>query len=296
MTNPMTNALTTRVIAIALLGAVSGPVLGAQGNAVACATAQDSLAAGAFLRSAVLELGQCGPNGANALASLISQSAGAQLDGSGRFMVQVSLAGYVRSPVVVNAAITVAQGIGNSQIARLTAFKVLLAEFNSSAGMTPAAPGDAPEACSLTVGGSGTTPDYDAGLTPEVVQQMMSVASAVYHNAADDPVIRSAAFCLRRATHTQTPYPVATSLITLSYVCADKFKVHNANPEDVQVTWNSYHVPPNARTTAPILTHGNLFVGSMTDAYFRTDSIATARLYYGTSLIQTRANGGTACP
>lgn len=283
--------------ATAALFAAAIPVTGtAQGNPTACAAAQDSLNAGVFVWSGTLELRQCGSTGASVLATLIAQSATAPLDSSFRFERLRGLAQFIVSPVVTSAAIGVAEGTGNTQVARVSAFQILLYEYDNSQGLVPATPGQPPESCQAAMGGAGPTPTYNAGLSPQVVQQMMAAASAVYYNASDDGVVRSAAYCLRRALHYSTPYPVNTSLITLTYVCSDLFKVHNSNPDPVPLSWNTYHVPPNARTTAPILTSGQIWGTPNGDMTFRTDSIATARLYYGTTLIQTRANGGTGCP
>lgn len=284
-------------IALTAFFATGIPIAGgAQGGPTPCSAAQDSLVAGVFLWTGTLELAQCGAAGATLLATLISQSATAQLDTSFRFDRLIGLARNIVSPDVATAALTVAQGTGNTQIARVTALQILLAEYDNSQGLEPAAPGDPVENCQFFMGTTRTTPTYSAGLTPQVLQQMMAGASAVYHNANDDPVVRSAAFCLRTSLHHSTAYPVNTSLITLSYVCSDQFKVHNTNPEAVPLSWNSYHVPPNTRTVAPILTSGQIQAPPNGDMTFRTDSIATARLYYGTTLIQTRANGGTSCP
>ncbi len=186
-------------------------------------------------------------------------------------------------------------GSGNSRAARLNAFQVLLVQFSNVAALIPSTPGTPPESCGLLPGANVPTYDYDVGLSTAVVQQMMSVATTVYRAAGDDPVVRSAAFCVRQALHSSTDYPVNPSLITLSFVCGDRFRIHNGNAEVVPVTWNSYHVPASARSPTTILTSGGLSVAPNADAFFRTDSIATARLYYRTTLLQTRANGGTAC-
>ena len=123
----------------------------------------------------------------------------------------------------------------------------------------------------------------------------MTLASAVYHNANDDPVVRSAAYCVRQALHSNFSFPITTSLITLTYVCGDKFRIHNGNAEFADLTWNTYNVPPNARTLAPTLTSGGTSVPGNSDGYIFTDNAATARLYYHSQLIQTRANAGTVC-
>jgi hypothetical protein len=288
--------LITRTTLIALFAIGVPLAAAAQGSPTPCSAAQDSLNAGVFLWNGTLELAQCGSAGATSLATLINQSATAPLDTSFRFGRLLGLARDIVSPVVTTAALAVAQGTGNTQIARVTAFQILLAQYDNSQGLQPAALGDQVENCQFFVGTTRTTPTYNAGLTPQVLQQMMAGASTVYHNAGDDAVVRSAAFCLRTSLHHSTAYPVNTSLITLSYVCSDQFKVHNTNPEAVPLSWNTYHVPPNARTVAPTLTSGQILAPPNGDMTFRTDSIATARLYYGTTLIQTRANGGTGCP
>ncbi|MGH7653187.1 MAG: hypothetical protein ACREN6_00860, partial [Gemmatimonadaceae bacterium] len=170
-----------KLVIAALLGLVAPLSMRAQGNPAACAAAQDSLNAGAFLWTGVLELDQCGASGAITLASLITQSASAQLDSSQRFNRLIGLASSIISPAVANAAVSVAQGTGNTQVARVTALRVLLAEFNNAEGLVPGGPGQSPEACTLLVGGVGTDAVYNAGLPPTTLQQMMSAASALYH-------------------------------------------------------------------------------------------------------------------
>jgi len=288
--------LLARTTLAALFATATPFAVAAQGNAAACAAAQDSLNAGAFLSTGTLELGQCGSAGANLLATLITQSATAPLDTSFRFGRLLGLARYIVSPLATTAAIAVAQGTGNTRIARVTALQILLTEYDNSQGLQPATLGAPVENCQLYMGAGHTTPTYDAGLGQQVLQQIMAAASAVYYSASDDGVVRSAAYCVRSALRHSTPYPVNTPLVTLTYVCSDQFKIHNANPESFLLSWNSYHVPPNARTIAPILTSGHIQTAPNGDVFFRTDSIATARLYYGTTLIQTRANGGTGCP
>jgi hypothetical protein len=200
----------------------------------------------------------------------------------------------VRSPSIVSSALAVAQNPANAQIARVTAFQVLVSQFNNLFVFDAPMAGARIEACALGTGRSLAIL-YDGGLSTSQSQQIMSLASSIYHSTTDDPIVRSAAYCARTALNTSFPFPINTSLVTLTFVCGDKFRVHNGNVERAELTWNSYHVPPNARTTATVLTRGFTAVDGNTNGYIRTDSIATARLYYHGQLIQTRANAGTAC-
>jgi hypothetical protein len=205
-------------------------------------------------------------------------------------------AGQLRSPGIVSAAIAVAQATANTQVARVAAFEVLVRQYNNIYVFNTPTPGSAIESCALSsTGGYDWHYKYDGGLPTTLAQQIMTLASAVYHNTSDDPVVRSAAYCVRSALHQSFPFPINTALITLTFVCGDEYRIHNGNAEFADLTWNTYHVPPNVRTVAPTLTNGVRSVPGNADAYIRTDSIATTRLFYKGQLIQTRANGGSAC-
>jgi hypothetical protein len=279
---------------LASMSIVTSPMAAQRTDAATlCKIAQDSIAAGAFTSNATTGLLYCGSSAATVLSTLISQSGSSQ--DAGRFSLINRIAPQIRSQSIVNSALTVAQTVGNTQASRVASFQVLAAEFNNIFQFASPTPGAPIEACALSGSGGNSAYYYDEGLARSLGQQIMTLASAVYHNTNDDPVVRSAAYCVRQALHSNFPFPINTSLITLAYVCGDKFRIHNGNAEFADLAWNTYNVPPDVRPPAPTLTSGGTSVPGNSDGYIFTDNAGTARLYYQSQLIQTRANSRTVC-
>jgi len=89
-----------------------------------------------------------------------------------------------------------------------------------------------------------------------------------------------------------SPPPVNTSLITLTYVCGNKFKVRNANPVAVPLTWNLINHTQTGALTVPAISAG----GEPGSGFIITQEKRTVRLYYTGQLIRTTPNGSAACP
>lgn len=83
------------------------------------------------------------------------------------------------------------------------------------------------------------------------------------------------------------PPPVNTALITLTYVCGNKFKVRNSNPVAVPLTWNLINHTQTGSLTVPAISPG----GEPGTAFITTIEKRTLRLYYNGQLIATVANG-----
>ncbi|MDZ4865241.1 MAG: hypothetical protein SGJ01_17615 [Gemmatimonadota bacterium] len=89
-----------------------------------------------------------------------------------------------------------------------------------------------------------------------------------------------------------SPPPVNTSLITLSYVCGNKFKVRNSNPVAVPLTWNLINHTQTGALTIPAIAAG----GVPGSGFIITQEKRTVRLSYTGQLIRTTPNGNTVCP
>lgn len=89
-----------------------------------------------------------------------------------------------------------------------------------------------------------------------------------------------------------SPPPVNTALITLGYVCGNKFKVRNRNPVAVPLTWDLINHPQTGSLTVPAMAPG----GEPGSAFITTIEKRTLRLYYNGQRIATVANGNKTCP
>jgi hypothetical protein len=166
---------------LASMSIVTSPMAAQRTDAATlCKIAQDSIAAGAFTSNATTGLLYCGSSAATVLSTLISQSGSSQ--DAGRFSLINRIAPQIRSQSIVNSALTVAQTVGNTQASRVASFQVLAAEFNNIFQFASPTPGAPIEACALSGSGGNSAYYYDEGLARSLGQQIMTLASAVYHN------------------------------------------------------------------------------------------------------------------
>jgi hypothetical protein len=86
--------------------------------------------------------------------------------------------------------------------------------------------------------------------------------------------------------------PLDIAGIRLTYICGNKFRVRNPNAAVVPVTWDVYNKNESGNLDLPPKTAGQPY----SETFFTTLNKGTVRLFYTGQLIQTKANGGAACP
>jgi hypothetical protein len=80
--------------------------------------------------------------------------------------------------------------------------------------------------------------------------------------------------------------------IRLTYICANRFRVRNYNDVEVAARWDVYRTSDSGRVTLPPRAGGSAYA----EVFFETAVRGTTRLFVGSTLVQTKANGGTVCP
>ena len=105
-------------------------------------------------------------------------------------------------------------------------------------------------------------------------------------NGSEASVLRDIAGCMRDFLHSEVPPQVSASLITMTYVCDNRFRVRNGNADWVDVAYGVYQTDDK----------GDLAVPPNGEITFTTDSTGTTRLSLSGKVIQSKANLRTACP
>lgn len=80
--------------------------------------------------------------------------------------------------------------------------------------------------------------------------------------------------------------PVAAD-IKLTYICGNSFRVRNTSPDTVTVRYDVY----GTTETGPVFLAGKPAGATYSENYFTTVRKGTVRLFLGTQLVQTKANG-----
>jgi hypothetical protein len=80
--------------------------------------------------------------------------------------------------------------------------------------------------------------------------------------------------------------------IRLTYICANRFRVRNYNDVEVAARWDVYRTSDSGRVTLPPRAGGSAYA----EVFFETAVRGTTRLFVGSTLVQTKANGGAVCP
>lgn len=110
-------------------------------------------------------------------------------------------------------------------------------------------------------------------------------ADSIAADNSESSVLRDMGRCLRSALSAEVPAALANpSWFTMTYVCGNRFTVHNSGTSGVSLT---YDVDGTAERGTVAAVVGN--------SMLLTNDEGTARLYLDGRLIQTAANAHTAC-
>lgn len=227
---------------------------------------------------------QCGAAGARPLAGAILALKEEQDWGRLDFL---SAALTLQDADIFAALLSVAGNPGASSPARTRAFNAAVLQFDPKGSVTSTfTTAETAEDCGIPVPGADSPPHFRGTPLPiDAGDQLYLVARAVERDSAAPNPVRSAARCSMLFVASRIPVPVNTALIRLSYICGNRFRVQNGNPEGVQL---SYEVPETSE-------RGSLGVLAESDHLLSTRRPGTVRLFHRGQLIQTTENGGTAC-
>ena len=225
---------------------------------------------------------RCGATGGSALASAATKLA-ATADTAQLRDAELAL-GDIRDAAVFQSVKSLATNTSATTPARIMALRVLLAQHTGSLHL--------PTPIRLSPDGQRCVPEIiardatysGASLPVEHAQQAFAAAKQVANSSAPADV-RLVARCVKEAYAAFVPPDVNPSLLRLTYVCGNKFRVQNPNADwadvryDVEGTDDSgeHEVPPNGEITIETVKKG------------------TTRLYYNGQLVQSLSNGGTTC-
>lgn len=82
--------------------------------------------------------------------------------------------------------------------------------------------------------------------------------------------------------------PIAAD-IKLTYICGNSFRVRNTSPDTVTVRYDVY----GTTETGPVFLAGKPAGAAYSETFFTTVRKGTVRIFLGTQLVQTKANGNT---
>lgn len=259
-----TTATTTECnSAIAALKAKTPPIPGATDNAWWTAT-------------------RCGASGGSALAAAMTKL-GASADTSSLGYAELAL-GNIRDAAIFQNAKLLTTSTSATNAARIMALRVLLAQHSGGLYL--------PRPIRLTTDGrrcqSGVLPRdavyAGASLPADYAQQAFVAAKQVAGSTAASDV-RLVARCVQELFAAVVPADVNASLLRLTYVCGNKFRIQNPNPSWADVRYDvantddsgEYEMPPSG------------------DIVIETVARGTTRLWFGGQLVQSVANTATTC-
>ncbi len=89
-----------------------------------------------------------------------------------------------------------------------------------------------------------------------------------------------------------TNVKVPGNAVTLTYMCGNRFRIRNRSPLTLGLRWDVYGTSASGRAVYPSPPTGVAYA----DRFLTVPVRGTVRVFYGTQLLQTKANGGTTCP
>lgn len=226
---------------------------------------------------------RCGVAGGAALASafrqLQTESAAAPLRAA------EAVLRTIRDASVFSAALAVSTASGATPGARMLGVRVLLSQHSTAVLITQSLP------CRrITVVGTPTAPG--AALPADYPRQALVALRSIAADAAAPAELRSLASCAAESFASVVDSPAASSSIRLTYLCGNRFRVRNTGDEWGDLTYDVYRTDDR----------GDLTVGPRSEVVFTTEVSGTTRLFVNPNhdqplgqLVQTKANGGTAC-
>ena len=125
----------------------------------------------------------------------------------------------------------------------------------------------------------------DLGIQTDYLQSTAGALSATSVDQTEPAVVRELAGCLR-AYLSEVPQVIDPALITLEYVCGTKYRVSNASPFRITVSYALFHGPERGELTVP--PNGSAFIV--------TNYVYGISLFYQGQAVREAQYAGTACP
>ena len=207
------------------------------------------------------------------------------------------VAALFRDDAVFRAALALATNSATSESARAWALYATASLAN--AGGTPPPPDDPTIAnidgkCRVLAAPDESMAGSSA-IQPSSQMLAYSAAVSLYRDASQSLRVRGLAFCLWRSIRrTVTPSPVPADIV-LTYMCGNVFRVRNRGLVPVFLSWDRYGTTERGTVSVGASTLQGSARGVFNETRFGTPSAGTTRLFLGTQLVQTKANGGTVC-
>jgi hypothetical protein len=225
----------------------------------------------------------CGAKGGRALASAATSLA-TSADTAVLRDAELAL-GDIRDAAIFQSAKALSTNASATSAARIMALRVLLAQLSGGFHL--------PTPVSMTPEGRRCAPRHllardasyrGASLPPDFAQQAFMAAKQVATSNASTEV-RLVAQCVQEIYSAFVPPDVDPSLLRLTYLCGNKFRVRNANPDWADVRYEvantdddgEYEVPPDGEIT------------------IETGSTGLTLLYYDDKVVQKARNRRVAC-
>jgi hypothetical protein len=279
--------LVTVVVAVRPL--VGQLALGEPPTAAECTDAARALRGGSRDSSDWEILSSCGRVGGNALAATLRRL---RAESDPDYLAGLyTAAGTIQDSAVFSASNGLARNARAHAASRVTALLIALSQIEpaimpsmrlSWASVLTTPRGDE---CRWTVGGEW--PRY-ASMTslPATALQRLVATTDIIRARDSDPIVRDMSRCVRRALTRQAPPRVPFSALRLTYLCGNRFRVHNNGLEWALVKFR----------VAQTSDSGDLSVGPRDSVAFTTQQTGTTLLFYYGRQVQRVANRGIGCP
>jgi hypothetical protein len=138
--------------------------------------------------------------------------------------------------------------------------------------------------CTWTTG-EGIPPTVYRRLASNYREQIANAARVVYKNPSQPASVVAAARCTMAVMNGRVLPDVTTSLLTLTYVCGNTFRLNNANPDAADVRYT-------VETTETAILH----VPAGKSFTFFTTKLGSVHLAYRGTEFATVSNDKTTCP
>ena len=83
----------------------------------------------------------------------------------------------------------------------------------------------------------------------------------------------------------------AQSGLKLTYMCGKRFRIRSSRTDTVRVRWDVYQ----KNDTGSVVVAGIVSPSTQSDVFFEATAVGTTRIFLGSMLVDTKANGNTVC-
>jgi hypothetical protein len=140
-----------------------------------------------------------------------------------------------------------------------------------------------PAICTLSPTSTVAARDSNS-LPADYRQAIIATMTAVEDEAGAPSAVRGAAHCWKVELERQQPFDV--SKLKVLYVCGNMFRIQNKSPLPASVTY----------TVGKSGERGQTLVAPLSTSDFTVVNDGVFKLFYNAVEIDSKANGGTACP